>query len=88
MLEITGGTSATALTFIFPAMRYTKLSAPHKPWYSRSKLPAVACTTFGVVILCISLFLALGKAWTSACREGNHLHPTTTRTSKEADALR
>ena len=66
MLEITGGASATALAFIFPAMCYIKLSAPHAPWYSRSKLPAVICATFGVVVLCISLFLALGKAWTPA----------------------
>ena len=66
MLEITGGASATALAFIFPAMCYIKLSAPHEPWYTRSKLPAVVCATFGVVVLCISLFLALGKAWTPA----------------------
>ncbi|EJF65063.1 AAAP amino acid permease [Dichomitus squalens] len=68
MLEITGGVSATALAFIFPATCYIKLSAPHEPWYSRSKLPAVACASFGVVVLCISLFLALGKAWTPAGR--------------------
>ncbi|KAI1796393.1 amino acid transporter [Ganoderma leucocontextum] len=66
MLEITGGVSATALAFIFPAMCYIKLSAPHEPWYSRAKLPSVICASFGVVVLCISLFLALGKAWTPA----------------------
>ncbi|KAI0823351.1 amino acid transporter [Trametes gibbosa] len=64
MLEITGGASATALAFIFPAACYLKLKAPNLPWYSRKKLPAVICATFGLVVLSISLFLALGKAWT------------------------
>lgn len=66
MLEITGGASATALAFIFPAACLIKLKAPDKPWYAREKLPAVACAAFGVVVLSISLFLALGKAWTPA----------------------
>ncbi|KAH9858611.1 amino acid transporter [Lenzites betulinus] len=66
MLEITGGASATALAFIFPAACYLKLKSPNLPWYSRTKLPAVICATFGLVVLCISLFLALGKAWTPA----------------------
>ena len=66
MLEITGGASATALAFIFPAMCYIKLSNPRAQWYSRAKLPAVICAAFGVTVLCISLFLALGKAWTPA----------------------
>ncbi|KAH9895034.1 AAAP amino acid permease [Cubamyces lactineus] len=66
MLEITGGASATALAFIFPAACYLKLKAPGTPWYTRTKLPAVVCAAFGVVVLCISLFLALGKAWTPA----------------------
>lgn len=68
MLEITGGASATALAFIFPAACYLKLADPHAPWYARTKLPAIACCTFGAVVMCISLFLALGKAWT---REGD-----------------
>lgn len=63
MLEITGGASATALAFIFPAACYLKLT-PEAPWYSRTRLPAFACATFGIVVMCISLFLALGKAWT------------------------
>ena len=58
--------SATALAFIFPAACYLKLKAPGTPWYTRTKLPAVVCAAFGVVVLCISLFLALGKAWTPA----------------------
>ncbi|KAI0743899.1 amino acid transporter [Daedaleopsis nitida] len=66
MLEITGGASATALAFIFPAACYIKLANPSAQWYSRSKLPAYVCAIFGVVVLSISLFLALGKAWTPA----------------------
>ncbi|KAH9940510.1 amino acid transporter [Epithele typhae] len=66
MLEITGGASATALAFIFPAACYLKLSAPEVPIYARQKLPALVCAVFGVVVLSISLFLALGKAWTPA----------------------
>ncbi|TCD71234.1 hypothetical protein EIP91_011712 [Steccherinum ochraceum] len=64
MLEITGGASATALAFIFPAACYLKLSDPAVRWYSRAKLPAVICATFGVVVMSISMFLALGKVWT------------------------
>ncbi|KAI0785603.1 AAAP amino acid permease [Abortiporus biennis] len=64
MLEITGGASATALAFIFPAACYLKLTDPSVRWYSRTKLPAVLCASFGVIVMCISLFLALGKAWT------------------------
>ncbi|KAG8936851.1 hypothetical protein FRC02_010713 [Tulasnella sp. 418] len=64
MLEITGGVSATALAFIFPAACYLRLSDPHKPWNSRSKLPAAACATFGFIVMVLSLVLALGKAWT------------------------
>lgn len=63
-LEITGGVSATALAFIFPAACYLKLSDPRVPLYSRSKLPAVVCLVFGVLVMVVSLFLALGKAWT------------------------
>ncbi|CDO69241.1 hypothetical protein BN946_scf185042.g143 [Trametes cinnabarina] len=66
MLEITGGASATALAFIFPAACYLKLKAPGAPWYARAKLPAVLCAAFGGGVLCVSLFLALGKAWTPA----------------------
>ncbi|KAH9948991.1 amino acid transporter [Amylocystis lapponica] len=68
MLEITGGVSATALAFIFPAACYIRLSDPGSPWFARSKLPAVACAAFGTIVLFISLFLALQKVWT---REGD-----------------
>ncbi|KII92917.1 hypothetical protein PLICRDRAFT_104081 [Plicaturopsis crispa FD-325 SS-3] len=64
MLEITGGVSATALAFIFPAACYLKLIDSRRPWYSRTKLPAFACVAFGVVVMSISLFLALQKTWT------------------------
>jgi len=65
MLEITGGVSATALAFIFPAACYIKLVDKKLPWYSRTKLPAVICVTFGVVVMTISLYLALAKSWTA-----------------------
>ena len=64
MLEITGGASATALAYICPAACYLKLSDPRARWYSRTKLPAVVCAAFGSIVLCVSLFFALGKAWT------------------------
>ncbi|KAJ7925314.1 amino acid transporter [Mycena leptocephala] len=64
MLEITGGVSATTLAFIFPASCYLKLTDSKAPWYSRSKLPAYACVVFGVTVMTISLYLALGKTWT------------------------
>ncbi|KAF9452403.1 AAAP amino acid permease [Macrolepiota fuliginosa MF-IS2] len=64
MLEITGGVSATALAYIFPAACYFKLTDKTLPWHHRAKLPAVACTAFGIVVMVISLYLALGKSWT------------------------
>ncbi|KAF9042872.1 transmembrane amino acid transporter protein-domain-containing protein [Rhodocollybia butyracea] len=64
MLEITGGVSATALAFIFPAACYLKLSNQSLPWYSRSRLPAFICVAFGVIVLTLSLFIALAKSWT------------------------
>ncbi|RDB16965.1 Vacuolar amino acid transporter 2 [Hypsizygus marmoreus] len=67
MLEITGGVSATTLAYIFPAACYFKLLDHKIPWHSRTKLLAILCATFGVVVMTISLFLALGKSWT---REG------------------
>jgi len=64
MLEVTGGVSATALAFIFPAACYLKLIDPKIPWYSRTRVPAMACVAFGIIVLAISLMLAMGKAWT------------------------
>jgi len=66
MLEITGGVSATALAYIFPAACYVKLVDHKTAWYSRTKLPAFICAAFGVIVMVTSLFLALGKTWTSA----------------------
>jgi solute carrier family 38 (sodium-coupled neutral amino acid transporter), member 11 len=60
MLEITGGVSATALAFIFPAACYVRLTPG--AWHSRAKLPALFCVVFGVVVMVISLIIALGKA--------------------------
>ena len=64
MLEITGGASATALAFIFPAACYLRLGDARTPWYHRARLGPLACAAFGLVVMCISLFLALGKVWT------------------------
>ena len=64
MLEITGGVSATALAFIFPAACYVKLLPRDIPLLARPKLPAVLCAVFGTVVMVLSLFIALGKAWT------------------------
>ena len=65
MLEITGGVSATALAFILPAACYIKLVDKQLPWNSRTKLPALLCAIFGVIVMVLSLFLALAKSWTS-----------------------
>jgi len=59
MLELTGGVSATALAFIFPAACYLKLTPGR--WYGRPKLAAVACCAFGFVVMVMSLFFALRK---------------------------
>ncbi|KAI0268713.1 amino acid transporter [Gloeopeniophorella convolvens] len=63
MLEITGGVSATALAYIFPAACFLKLSTARG---ARSTLPAYACVAFGALVMVLSLALALGKAWTPA----------------------
>ncbi|KAJ7579259.1 amino acid transporter [Mycena floridula] len=64
MLEITGGASATALAFIFPAACYLKLANKTAPWYSPKRIGPMFCVLFGTVVLTISLYLALGKTWT------------------------
>ncbi|KDN46202.1 hypothetical protein RSAG8_04429, partial [Rhizoctonia solani AG-8 WAC10335] len=63
MLEITGGASATALAFVFPALCYIKLLPAREPWNGRAKLPAIVCAAFGVLVLVLSVGLALRKAW-------------------------
>ncbi|KAI9459087.1 amino acid transporter [Russula earlei] len=62
-LEITGGVSATALAYIFPAACFLKLSSARD---LRVTLPAYACAAFGSIVMVLSLALALGKAWTPA----------------------
>ncbi|KAG2059015.1 hypothetical protein BDR06DRAFT_1071638 [Suillus hirtellus] len=62
-LEITGGVSATALAYIFPAACYLKLTDPHVPWYSRAKLPAAACLAFGVAVMTVSLLQVIQRAY-------------------------
>ncbi|CAE6415316.1 unnamed protein product [Rhizoctonia solani] len=63
MLEITGGASATALAFVFPALCYIKLLPAREPWNGRAKLPAIVCAAFGILVLVLSVALALRKAW-------------------------
>lgn len=62
-LEITGGVSATALAYIFPAACYLKLTDPHVPWHSRAKLPAAACLAFGVAVMTVSLLQVIQRAY-------------------------
>ncbi|KAH9961337.1 AAAP amino acid permease [Russula dissimulans] len=62
-LEITGGVSATALAYIFPAACFLKLTSARD---LRTTLPAYACASFGAIVMVLSLALALGKAWTPA----------------------
>jgi hypothetical protein len=62
-LEITGGVSATALAYIFPAACFLKLTSSRD---LRTTVPAYACVAFGVLVMVLSLALALGKAWTPA----------------------
>ncbi|KAG2150479.1 amino acid transporter [Suillus clintonianus] len=63
-LEITGGVSATALAYIFPAACYLKLSDPHVKWHSRAKLPAAICLAFGVAVMTVSLLQVVQRAYT------------------------
>ncbi|KAF8472907.1 amino acid transporter [Russula ochroleuca] len=62
-LEITGGVSATALAYIFPAACFLKLTSARD---LRTTLPAYVCVAFGALVMALSLALALGKAWTPA----------------------
>ncbi|KAH9002112.1 amino acid transporter [Lactarius hatsudake] len=62
-LEITGGISATALAYIFPAACFLKLSSARD---LRTRLPSYVCVAFGVVVMVLSLALALQNAWSSA----------------------
>nr|CAG8471477.1 6828_t:CDS:2 [Entrophospora candida] len=59
VLELTGGFSATALAFILPPACFLKLTSGK--WYSRKKLPAVACVGFGVSVMILSTTLSITK---------------------------
>ncbi|KIO32268.1 hypothetical protein M407DRAFT_66859 [Tulasnella calospora MUT 4182] len=63
MLELTGGISATALAFIFPAACFIQLSDKNLPWTSRTKLPAYICGGFGLIVMVISILLGLAKSF-------------------------
>ncbi|CAG7854508.1 Vacuolar amino acid transporter 2 [Serendipita indica DSM 11827] len=65
VLEVAGGVAATALAFIFPAACYYKLLPSSQRWNSRAKLPAVLCVGFGLLVLVLNLFIAIGHAWGS-----------------------
>lgn len=69
MLELTGGISATALAFIFPAACFIKLSDKSLPWTSRTKLPAYLCVAFGATVLVLSVLLALAKSFNPSSGE-------------------
>lgn len=56
VFELIGATSACALAYILPPLCYIKLSTR-----SSKTIPAVACVVFGVIVMCISLFLAMAK---------------------------
>jgi sodium-coupled neutral amino acid transporter 11 len=62
-LEITGGVSATALAYIFPAVCFLKLTSARD---IRTTLPAYICAAFGAIVMVLSLGLALGQVWTPA----------------------
>ncbi|WVF69208.1 hypothetical protein IAT40_003984 [Kwoniella sp. CBS 6097] len=52
VLELSGGLSASALAFIFPAGAYYVLTSG--PWYSRTRLPALLVASFGGLVLVLS----------------------------------
>jgi sodium-coupled neutral amino acid transporter 11 len=61
VLELTGGFSATALAFILPPAIYLQLASG--PVLSCKKLPHVLCIGFGLMVMVLSTFLAIRKAW-------------------------
>jgi sodium-coupled neutral amino acid transporter 11 len=56
VFELIGATSACALAYILPPLCYIKLST--RSWKT---VPAVVCVVFGVTVMFISLFQAVGK---------------------------
>lgn len=66
MLEVAGGVAASALAFIFPAGCYLHLLPASTPWRSRTKLPAVVCVGFGVVVLVLNVVITFVHAGSDA----------------------
>lgn len=66
VLEVAGGVAASALAFIFPAGCYLQLLPASTPWTSRTKLPAVVCAGFGVVVLILNVVITLVHAGSGA----------------------
>jgi sodium-coupled neutral amino acid transporter 11 len=52
----------------FPAGAYASLTRGE--WYSRQKLPAVACAVFGVVVLVLNCGLTVAKAFEPSKGDG------------------
>lgn len=61
VLELTGGFSATVLAFVLPPLCYLKLSAG--PLLDKSKIMHWFCAIMGIIIMSISTFYSLRKAF-------------------------
>lgn len=61
VLELTGGFSATVLAFVLPPMCFLKLSAGSV--WEKGKIPHWLCMTLGIIIMFISTFYSLQKAF-------------------------
>ncbi|WVQ96710.1 hypothetical protein IAU59_003817 [Kwoniella sp. CBS 9459] len=61
VLELSGGLSASALAFIFPAGAYYVLTSGQ--WYSRNRLPALLVAGFGGLVLVLSCTHSIVSAW-------------------------
>jgi sodium-coupled neutral amino acid transporter 11 len=60
VLELTGGFSATALSYILPPACYLKLSGGSL--WDKNKLRHWACIAFGIVVMVLSTFHSIQKA--------------------------
>lgn len=60
VLELTGGVSASALAFIFPAAAYLKIRGARKN-RKPERFGAIALISFGAFVLCLTLFEALKR---------------------------
>lgn len=61
VLELTGGFSATALSYILPPACYLKLSGGNL--WDRNKLRHWACMAFGLIVMILSTFHSIQKAF-------------------------